>query len=402
VQRVLRGLGRPLPELVDQPIPRDDLVRVQEEDREQRLLPRPGDRNPATAVQHFEEPQDPKVDGGLLRVCVSRASGGSQADVRGDDERAATRESCERPEIHPYQKRALTPIALVAAALVAAAQPASGSRTAPSPARGIETLAAAAARQPPVAALRRGEQRHRRWRGTTLVTAAGPQGSFSRLEYRISEQWAKPDGSGRWRATCWASVLVGPRDRARWRAAGSPDDAICGQDDERADAGMLDSGVPLAHDLQALPTDLGALEARVRGVARSSGRWLDDGETFTLLGELLQLPEASPRLRAALIRLAGRLARLEYLGRVRDPAGRAGVALAMRRGALRHELILAPRTAAVLAERTVAEGPLDWADARPGSVLIWVAYLESSVVRSTGAAVGVQAQASASARRSAG
>jgi hypothetical protein len=89
-------------------------------------------------------------------------------------------------------------------------------------------LAITASRQRLVAPLPPGDYRYRRWRGTTLVTAGGPEGPFTRLEVRTSER-ARQDGSGRWRAICEASVFVGPRDRALWRAAGSPENAVCAE-----------------------------------------------------------------------------------------------------------------------------------------------------------------------------
>ncbi len=241
-------------------------------------------------------------------------------------------------------------------------------------------LAAAAARQAPIAPLRPGQFRYLRWSEATLVTSGGPAGEFSRLEYRTAERWARADGSGRWRATCHASVFVGPRDRARWRADGSPRDRNCSAEDEPAGRGMLAPGVPLADRLGALPTNAGRLETRLRAAARPSQWRLDDGQMFTLVCELLQVPEAPPSLRAGLIRVVARLRGVGLAEPLLDPAGRPGVALAQTVGAPRLELILSPRTTAVLGERTVIEKPVDWADARPGQVLGWVAYLDSAVV----------------------
>ena len=225
-----------------------------------------------------------------------------------------------------------------------------------------------------------GQFRYLRWTGATVLTAGGPSGEFSRLEYRISERWARPDGSGRWRATCYASVFVGPRDRARGRAAGSPRDRYCAQEDESAGPGMLAPGAPLADRLDALPTNPARLETRLRAAARPSERRLDDGQMFALLGELLQVPEGPPRLRAGLIRVASRLGGVEVADGVYDAARRPGVALRLTVGGLRHELILSARTAAVLGQRTVIEAPVDWADAPPGHALGWVAYLDSAAV----------------------
>jgi hypothetical protein len=267
----------------------------------------------------------------------------------------------------------------LAALLCACAVPAWGAPTGPSVPT-LQTLAATAARQHPVSPLRRGQQRLLRWRGTTLLTLVGARGAYSRLEYRTSEEWVRPDGSGQWRSVCSASVPVGPRDRARWRQAGSPRDAICTKDGGRTGPGGLLSAVPLADEVEALPNEPAPLEARLRAAARPSRRRLDDGEMFALMAALLRVPDAPPQLRAGLLLVLARLAGVEPLTPVTDPLGRRGLAVALRDGSLRHELILAPQSTGVLAERTVTERRLDWADARPGGVLGWVAYSESAAV----------------------
>ena len=50
-----------VPELVDDPIDRDNLVRVQQEKREQGALLTPPERQLAIAVAHLERTEDPKV-----------------------------------------------------------------------------------------------------------------------------------------------------------------------------------------------------------------------------------------------------------------------------------------------------------------------------------------------------
>jgi hypothetical protein len=51
---------------------------------------------------------------------------------------------------------------------------------------------------------------YRRWQSATLVTTLGPAGAYSRVERRMSEEWARADGSGWRRSTCLAAGLVGP------------------------------------------------------------------------------------------------------------------------------------------------------------------------------------------------
>jgi hypothetical protein len=154
---------------------------------------------------------------------------------------------------------------------------------------------------------------------------------------------------------------------------------MCVRDAGHVGAGGLETIVPLADEVAALPHDPAALEARLRAAARPSQRVLDDGETFALASELLRVPDAPPALRAGLLLVLARLPGVQVLGPVTDPLRRRGLAVALTTGSLRRELILAPRSATVLAERTWSETRVGWADVRPGSVLVWVAYLRSAV-----------------------
>ena len=55
----LRGLLRP--QLLDQPARRDDLVRVEQEQREQAALPLPAQIQRAITLQHLERPENPEL-----------------------------------------------------------------------------------------------------------------------------------------------------------------------------------------------------------------------------------------------------------------------------------------------------------------------------------------------------
>ena len=55
----LRGLLRP--QLLDQPARRDDLVRVEQEQREQAALPLPAQIERPISVQHLERPENPEL-----------------------------------------------------------------------------------------------------------------------------------------------------------------------------------------------------------------------------------------------------------------------------------------------------------------------------------------------------
>jgi hypothetical protein len=63
LQRGRRGLGRrTVPELVDQAVSRDDPVRAQEEQRQQRSLLRAAEGNPVTVLDRFQRAENPELD----------------------------------------------------------------------------------------------------------------------------------------------------------------------------------------------------------------------------------------------------------------------------------------------------------------------------------------------------
>ena len=74
LERVLRRVGRVVgPQLVDQPPDRDDLTRVQSEDREERPLPSTPDRNRHVRIDEVERAEKPDLHASLLqgrRACL--------------------------------------------------------------------------------------------------------------------------------------------------------------------------------------------------------------------------------------------------------------------------------------------------------------------------------------------
>ena len=61
------GGGRPLaPELVDQPLARDHLVRMEEQHREERLLLGRAERHGQSVVEHMQRTEDAVVDQPVL------------------------------------------------------------------------------------------------------------------------------------------------------------------------------------------------------------------------------------------------------------------------------------------------------------------------------------------------
>jgi len=209
------------------------------------------------------------------------------------------------------------------------------------------------------------------------------------------EDWVAPDGSGRITEATGKIGFPSSADRAAWLAAGSPD---LGQDvhgsaaTERFGAGEL--SFP---DLSELPTDPSELQEIIDDGRLPGGNGYHD-ETFQFVGELLNESYGRPALRAALFQVAARFPGVEYLGEVKDPAGRPGAAVAYTHNGYREELIYDPHTSVLLASkqvltdpdkiglevgpdtapRTILSGPGD-----PGTVLDSTVYLKSGVVDST-------------------
>jgi RNA polymerase sigma-70 factor (ECF subfamily) len=76
---------------------------------------------------------------------------------------------------------------------------------------------------------------------------------------------------------------------------------------------------------------------------------------FTRLGDHLRETNISPRQRAALYEVAAKIPGVELVGRVRDPVGRTGLAVAMTypSSGTRAMLVIDPETGVLLAEQNV-------------------------------------------------
>jgi hypothetical protein len=122
---------------------------------------------------------------------------------------------------------------------------------------------------------------------------------------------------------------------------------------------------------QNLSTDPATLLQQMR---RIDGGPLTPAEDFTHVGDFLRGTALPPSVRAALYRAAATIPGIRLLGTVLDHAGRSGIGIAYPQtdGGL-NELILDPRTSALMAEQTV--------DASR-KVTDWTVYLRSATVDS--------------------
>jgi hypothetical protein len=228
---------------------------------------------------------------------------------------------------------------------------------------------------------------------TSLYVPGNGLANFSFTESSAGEAWIGPDGSGRNVSTPAEVSFPTAEDRAAWIAAGSPDLGVEETTDESFGPGEL----PFL-DLSELPTDPQELLALIEEreiVGGPPGDW----ETFAIVGDLLRPGTyAPPVLRAALYEVVANLSGIEYLGRIKDAAGRPGLAVASTHDGIRTVMIFDPDTAQLLGknevlvdpdELSVEVGPETWpgtivyGPGRRGMVLFSVVYLASGIVEST-------------------
>ena len=243
----------------------------------------------------------------------------------------------------------------------------------------------------------------RRWLSTTAQRTLRPR-SLERYTGVIERHviptaggvrlsaWIAADGSGRLVETRGEPIWFGPADKAAWVAAGSPDlrgdpisDTRFGPTPPGAEPGAPQPWPGSLHyeDLDALPTDVGALRAVIDSRAAAGGG-ANDYPRFTVVADLLRETVGTPDLRAALFRVAASLGGVELIGQATDRAGRTGTAVAMTgnpsgTGLERHTLIFDPETSMLLAEETVLLEGVDWLDADPPIVIGYNTYLVSDI-----------------------
>lgn len=207
----------------------------------------------------------------------------------------------------------------------------------------------------------------------------GPTHSFSALVPVTRDIWIASDGSGRLRESFGAPSFLSPADRAAWLADGSPSVRPAPRN---VDDTLMGKGLLWGPDLANLPTDPSALTDVI------NERKVEDGppgnaETFTIIGDLLRETDASPALRAALYEVAASLPGVEFVGTVRDEAGRTGTAVAYTSAGEEQELIFNPQTSALLGETYLATDPSQLGlHVSAGTVIGWSTYLEHGVVTS--------------------
>jgi hypothetical protein len=179
------------------------------------------------------------------------------------------------------------------------------------------------------------------------MTTWADVGNFSVLVPQVREAWIEQDRTII-RVTPGEPKFLSERDRQRWVAAGRP---------ELREGGPRTFVVenPGTSDLPSNPDALyAAIEDEARGHSEGTHR-----QMFTRVGDYLREASESAILtleqRAALYEVAARIPGIEFIGEVRDPVGRKGVAVAMeqRSDGVRHTLVIDPVSGMLLAEEEV-------------------------------------------------
>jgi hypothetical protein len=253
----------------------------------------------------------------------------------------------------------------------------SGSTAGPPPAAAtvLEQLARVAARQPsavPGPGQFLYTATHART-GATSVTAGGIVCEVKFTEYR--QNWVAANGEGLFVETDGPPEYSSAHDRANCRSAPEQGNAAGASYTWAAPGCLSIEPIPL----RRLPTDPATLRARLL-TGKVEGGPPGPAEAFIQVADLLRNSDASPALRAALYRAAAGLPGVRFLGTVTDELGRRGLALAIDSHGVRHELLFAPGTSALLAEREIVIAPARGSGERAGTVAGWTAYLPHRVV----------------------
>jgi len=208
--------------------------------------------------------------------------------------------------------------------------------------------------------------------GSDTVLRGGTYCQVSYAQYR--QNWIAADGSGLFREQNGPGHLVGGSATA---CDSLPEISRRGSTSSTWSApGCLSiSPIPLSK----LPTNPAVLRARLL-TGKVEGGPPGPGEAFTQVGDLLRETDASPALRAALYRAAAGLRGVRNLGRVTDPTGQSGAALAIEEAGVRHELIFSTSNGALIGEQGVLTAPAKGLSAKVGSIVYWSDYEPAKLV----------------------
>jgi hypothetical protein len=256
----------------------------------------------------------------------------------------------------------------------------------------------------------------RRHAATTPFQAGDDHGGFSFVVEGAIANWSSAHGKQAWEGgTKPFYRFPTPQDEQRWRRAGEPfkpgpsGGGRPGFVQRHRDPRALDQPPVPQHriqgpafwvlgrtgvtvrDVRRLPTTPAALQRALlsmRAPERGGARAADDKvwwlwyETPNLLAEW----PLTPRTRAAAYRMLADLPGIRLVGRVTDPLGRPGVAVARTEhdqgfGTVERQLVFDPETSAFLAGQTILRTPTtSTTTASPGTRLAYYALVTSGWV----------------------
>jgi hypothetical protein len=213
------------------------------------------------------------------------------------------------------------------------------------------------------------------------------EGGYTVIQPGIRESWLAIDGTRRWRTRPVGPMhFPGPRDRARWEAAGSPP-AL-----ERSDyrvgpprkGPFYLGGQPVTYaELLDLPRDAESLYRRLRAAAIECecGHSVDN-ETFVIVGDLMRENPIPVDLEAALLRAAALIPGIKLIEKERDVAGRPGVGVAVEYAGHRNVLVFDRDSYQLLGENERLLERKNYVDGDPGELIGGSAVIKSGVVAS--------------------
>jgi hypothetical protein len=241
------------------------------------------------------------------------------------------------------------------------------------------------------------------------------KGAFSGLIPTEQEDWLSAKQRSRQRLVMGSPRFLSRAEQVRWERAGSPLPApfegkrggelgVHIIEVRRGVRDVEDKDGPGFADFSSLPTEPKALRLAIehRQVSDPSSdvepasKPIDSGRVIGELWGILERPNTTAALRAAVFGALAELPGVELDRNAKDPVGRFGSALSYERkssgydgeqhSGMRVEYIFDPETSAILGRRQVITDPekISWAKGIPaGTVDREVAYLRSGIVGST-------------------
>jgi hypothetical protein len=275
----------------------------------------------------------------------------------------------ERPPRSPWRRRLLVTVPAVAAtaALIVVLVLALGTSrvtpqrhsyaTAPTTAAAALEQAARAAEAASPAFPRPDQFFYTKSISTYLACSLGRPGSYCALSSSRRESWASQNRRGEVRTTILGVSWPSPAEHRKWVAAGRPRVSAAPR------TGVMHAAPNHAFYIgnqrysaaQMRDFDLSGAELfrQLRdGLQKGQGP-SPDGELFVQINDALRDQPASPKLRAALLRALALVPGIAFDGDAKDRLGRAGFAISRVDNGTRHEIVIDPKTSALLGEHDI-------------------------------------------------